>query len=463
MAPVRPPCNGRAARFLALAGIAGATWALLAPGAGAADPPVPDYQFYKDKIAPIVHGICAECHADPGKRLGKHFLRPTQGRRVRESHHRANYRTILGLVTPGDPSKSIWLLKPLGERQGGVAHRGGERIGFDSLEYATMIEWINGARVAIPTATSDSAPLRPPEKVLLAGATVQAEVMEREGAASVSEPAEAEGQVLGPGLAGVVLTRELDVVDEGLYEVSFRARGPGSFTFRIDGQTSDAVVEVPEGPGFAAAGPAYPFDGGEPLLAMRGEISVEGERLSMCGAPDAPASWLSPAEVPHDAVEAVVEVPDEEDGGDDAVLLFDMADPANGRYLALVDGGRRLNIGVVEAGRLRAVASKEAPRAEGPRTLRVEASEGLLVGRLDGKAVVAAPASREDDRGRFGLLTHGRLVVTKAAAVRQFEVHTVRFLGRPVVRLVPGECDLVVELPVGGPSLDSVTLKGFTR
>jgi len=131
-------------------------WAVLALLAGyaflgsallparAADEVVPDYEFYKANVAPVVERVCAECHAIPRKRLGKHFLKPMPGRSVRESHHRDNYEMILELIEPGNPAASLWLLKPLGPGQGGVTHKGGQRVRLDSLEYGVMVDFIQG-------------------------------------------------------------------------------------------------------------------------------------------------------------------------------------------------------------------------------------------------------------------------------------------------------------------------------
>lgn len=119
--------------------------ALLAPSTtDAADPPPPDYEFFKTSVAPILETQCAECHANPRKRLGKFFLKPMPGRTVREAHQRDNYETVLGLIEVGNPAGSLWLLKALGPGQGGVTHKGGVPVGLNSREYGAMVDFING-------------------------------------------------------------------------------------------------------------------------------------------------------------------------------------------------------------------------------------------------------------------------------------------------------------------------------
>ena len=115
-----------------------------------------DFEFYRQRVAPVVHSVCAPCHANPRKRLGKHFLRPSVGRRVKDRDHKRNFETIAKFIEPGNPAASVWLLKPLGPRQGGVTHEGGQRINMNSVEYGFMVDFINGATVPPPS-------FRPPE------------------------------------------------------------------------------------------------------------------------------------------------------------------------------------------------------------------------------------------------------------------------------------------------------------
>lgn len=106
-----------------------------------------DYDYYKARVAPIVARLCGECHANARERRkhGRHFLRPAPGRRVRESHHQRNFETIAALVEPGNPAASLYLLKPLAPREGGLTHGGGTRLGTNTPEYGTLVDWINGA------------------------------------------------------------------------------------------------------------------------------------------------------------------------------------------------------------------------------------------------------------------------------------------------------------------------------
>jgi hypothetical protein len=551
------------------------------PGAGADDPPTPDFEFYKEKVSPIVHETCAQCHANPRKRLGKHFLRPVFGRTVRERDHRSNYETILGLIEPGNPAGSLWLLKPLGPGQGGVTHRGGVQVRLDSLEYGAMVDFINGAKldaqafqvprtqpgqpdfrlyvarvepvvqarcvechagagrgrykglhvaqrgseltteqrfrnfeaavanvapgepsksrfVMKPLAVEDGgsrstcaghlekadpayaafvdfvngvagpppAERRPSDggpPLLETSLVLQAEEMERDGDLEALEVEGAQGgKVVAARSEAARVYRTLRVPESGDFAVSLRVLGgEGPVSFGFDGGTPwvlDPPADAPAG-GFADLAPSSVLDGSTPLRDAEGALSLEGQRLRMDGRGGA-ASWLSPADVEHDAVRALVALPSEEDGADDAFLLFDMADGGNGKLVGLTDGGRRFVMGVIEGGVPRILATARAPERPAPgttREIRADALEGVAVGRLDGHALLFVNLDRRLGQGAFGFLTHGVATVEKVAAIQQFEVHKTAFSRRPVVHVPEGRRTVWVELPLGGASLDSIT------
>jgi hypothetical protein len=265
----------------------------------------------------------------------------------------------------------------------------------------------------------------------------------------------------------VILTQVFRAPADATYAITFRANGtPGTFRFRVDERPPLSVTVSPleaADAGFAWVGPSVPADGAEPLLGARGTLRVEGGALRMEGRPKHAASWLSPAEVEHASIEAVVSPATEEEGGDDALLLFDMIDDANGRYAGLVDGGRRFVLGLIEGGTLRGLSSAEAPPAaegsDGKRTIRVQDVDGIAVARLDGKPLASTPFSKRPEAGRFGFLTHGKAVVHSLAASLQYEVHRVQFADRPLVPLSAGPHVLTVELGAPGPSLDTVRIQ----
>jgi hypothetical protein len=561
--------------WIALALVASPGLALLAPARGA-DPVVPDYEFYKANVAPVVERVCAECHANPRKRLGKHFLRPQPGRTVRESHHRANYETILSLLEPGNPAASLWLLKPLGPGQGGVTHKGGVKVSFNSREYGAMVDFIQGrkleqrefrppptvagqpdfaffhARIAptlaqvcaechsgkgqgrmvlrtaargsrlsledhyanFQTVVALSTPgkpmssrflLKPLAKaeggiahkggdrihkgdanhvnwlaflngevgppiqresgrdgppLLEAALTIEAEDMERDaGLEERSEPIAPEKKwVVGATKSGRVW-QAVRAPEPGDYAVSLAVRGgKGPLGFGLDDRPP-TYVEVPES-GTAEVGPSFLLDGKSALQAARGDLTLDEGRLKMDGR-GAEAAFLSPAEKDHTGVEAVFRLAPEEDGGDDALLLFDMLDESNGKVAGLVDGGRRFVMGLMEGGTLRLLASAKtfpaAPGAPG-RKVRVDYFEGVAVGRLDGQPLAFLHLDRHLGQGRFGALAHGAVEVEALEAVEQFPVHSVKFAVGPILHVPAGVHTLWVELPQGGAALDRLVL-----
>lgn len=597
MPTTAPPCRqpgperGRGPRVLrALGGAAavlGLLGALVAAGAGvrglrADDPPTtgPDYAFYKQFVAPIVAERCAECHANPRKRLGKHVLKPAPGRTLRESHQRDNFTTLLGLVEPGNPSQSLWLLKALGPDQGGVTHGGGPRIRLGSAEYGAMVDWIQGKKVEVrafappptpegepdfaffvvriaptlaqvcaechagkgqgklalrtaargaelsledqyanyrtvlglvdrkrpersrfltkPLAVADGGvphkggdrirkddpnhvnwlaflraergpalaggPTRETTGPLLLEATlrIEGERMAREGEVlEEADPVKAEQRWVRAGAVGGRVRASVQVPEAGDYALALEAvGGEGPLTLALDGREV-AVLDVGLFDGERGTlAPAFLLDGQAALRAPRGTLRLEDGGLSMDGR-GGEASFLSAGEVDHRSVEAEVLLPGEDEGGDDAWLLFDMRDADNGKLLGLVDGGRRVVMGLLEGGVPRMLASAKALRAsqEGaPRRLRVDFIEGVAVGRLDLQPLVFLRLDQQLGQGAFGFATHGLAHLRRLAAIDQFPVHTVAFGTGPILRLPAGVHVLELELPPGGAGLDALTL-----
>ncbi len=549
----------------------------LARGARPEDaaPPTPDFAFYEANVAPIVERVCAECHANPRKRLGKYFVKPPPGRTVRAAHHRDNYETILGLIEPGNPAGSLWLLKPLGPGQGGLTHKGGVKVDLNSREYGAMVDFINGvtvvkrgfepprtvegqpdfafyvARIA-PTlaqvcAQCHAAPGKGKHSLLVAGRgeelsleqhyanfrtvlalsrpgkplaspflqkplavadggtahrggdrirkgdpnyqnwvaflegargpelpragrgelpvlegrlIVEAETMARVGdLVEHADPVAREQRWVAAGERSGRLTVTFRVPEAGDYAVALSVRGgPGPLGLGLD-ESPPVEVEIPP-EGAAEVGPALLLDGRASLRDVRGEVWIEEGRLSLVGH-GGEAAFLSPAEVDHRAVEAVVRLPPEEDGGEDAFLLFDMLDAGNGKVVGLVDGGRRFVMGVLEGGTLRLLSTAKpfaAPPGAVARTLRVDLLEGVAVGRLDGQPLAFLNLDRHLGQGAFGCLTHGSLELERLSAIDQFPVHTAAFGLGPILRLPAGVHSLWVALPPGGAALDRLTL-----
>jgi hypothetical protein len=569
----------RRALSLLCAALAGLVFAT--PSAPAdEDVPGLDYAYYKERISPIVMRLCGECHADPKlrRKVGRHKLRPAPGRRVRESHHRRNYETVAELVTPGNPAASLYLLKPLDPRQGGLTHKGGVRLNPNTPEYGALIDWINGAtlppvvwepppheegqpdfrfyvqkiapvvhgecaechagkgfgkfKLVVPapdepfgledhhrnfrtilqliepgepleskflrkplprsagglkhrggdrfvpgderhrawTAFIEGEPGRPlptgvppaTPRLTARGLTIQAERFAIGAELSETELEGADGTVIEAADGDGDMYVDLDVADPGVYTLHFRIQpggpalrwsfdqAPMAFAADTDGAASDEQ-------GFVEVGPLTLADGSAPLLDARGVVLDEGGALALEADGDR-AGFLSPEVVRHTGVEARFRMPDERDGGDDALLLFDAIDGDNGKVCGLTDGGRRFVIGLLEGGRLRILDSAEAqPDREAVRRIRVRYFAGVAIGELDERPHVRMNLGDGlGDEGRFGFLTHGRATVEKLAAFEQFELHVVRAGAAPVVDVPRGRHRLWIELPQGAGALDRV-------
>jgi len=143
-----------------LAAFAAATLALSASThpAGAADPQ-PDFAFFKEKIEPVLQSVCAQCHAGKGKGQFALIVH-AEGAAFPDAEHRVNYTTTLKLLKSGKPEQSLFLLKPLAERDGGVKHGGNDRIFKGTPAYKAWVDYINGVKgegTSAPAGTSATA------------------------------------------------------------------------------------------------------------------------------------------------------------------------------------------------------------------------------------------------------------------------------------------------------------------
>jgi hypothetical protein len=218
-------------------------------------------------------------------------------------------------------------------------------------------------------------------------------------------------------------------------------------------------VDAPKGAA-ADVGPRLPLDNGRPLDGRAGRLAVVDGALAMDGR-DGMARFLAAADLPHTAVEAGFAIPEGDDPGrDDAWLLFDCLDEANGKFFGLSDGGRRVVMGVIEQGRPRVVRSVPRPEGLPGERLRVDLDGGVAFGRLDGKAVLFVNFDRGLGAARFGFLTHGAATVRSIAAYRgPDEVHRLRLSEGAVFRLLRGAHRIEIELLPGGAALDAVTVR----
>ena len=582
------------AAVLAVVFVAGAALFSAPPRALGADDDTEaplDYAFYKARIAPILHGQCAECHADPRKRskVGKFFLQPAPGRRLRERFHERNFERVLAYVEPGDPSASLLLLKVIGPRNGGVTHESAATIGVNTPEYGAIVDWINGEKQPVeafkppipepgqpdflfffkriepvllgvcaechegrgkgrfklvthergepfpiedhhanfqtvltllepekpltsrfllkPLAVQDGGlkhkggdrfgkdsvnyenwvqflqgeqgpPLPTPgvrviPEITAQAISLQAEDFDFEGDLDDAERKGAESfYVAVPGAEGGRLVLDMRVVDAGPYVMELRVQ-PGTVPLRwgFEGEDGEPLQLPPAGArdehGFALTRPERLLDGPAPLVDARGELVLDGKVMRMDGR-RGEAAWLSPSDTRNSGCVARLRMADEEEGGDDAFVLFDMDDGWNGKFVGLADGGRRFVMGVLEGGRARVLQSAKAHPPElhheaEPREIKVETFGGVAVGSLDGRPLAFLNLSGNLGRGRFGVLTHGLAEVRHMAALEEYEVYQVAFSTGPVIDLPAGRQRLWIDLPVGGGAVDALHLRPSTN
>ena len=127
--------------------------ALQAGAVSAAEPSL-DYQFFKSRVEPIFlkkrdeHVRCYVCHSESNSAFkleklpeGKTFWSEEQSRR--------QFEAVSRIVVPGEPGKSLLLLRPLAPEHGGYAyHSGGRQFASrDTPEWKTIAAWINGAKL----------------------------------------------------------------------------------------------------------------------------------------------------------------------------------------------------------------------------------------------------------------------------------------------------------------------------
>jgi hypothetical protein len=421
----------------------------------------PDFLFFYKRIEPVLLAVCAECHEGRGKGRMK-VITHERGEPFPLEDHYANFQMALGLVRPGQPEKSRFLLKPLAEADGGIKHRGGDRILEDGPHYENWRLFINGER-GPPLPTEGE---RPVPQLTAEGLVLQVEDFDLGGDLEDVEMKGADSfYVVMPGVEGGRAYTDLNVLDAGAYVLEFRV-APGSVPLRW-GFEGGSAGELPlpakaDADGFATTAPEILLDGPAPLQDARGDLRVDGTTLQMDGQ-RGEAGWLSPSEARHTGVSAKVTLAHEEEGGDDALLAFDMLDGWNGKFVGLTDGGRRFVIGLIERGTIRVLQSAKAPerdrRERGtPREMKVEYFGGVAVGSLDGKPLVFANLSENLGAGSFGVLTHGRVTVHAVAALEEYEVYSVRFGKGPVVDLPRGLLRLWVEIPPKGGAVDALHL-----
>ncbi|MDF1700705.1 MAG: hypothetical protein P1V36_06055 [Planctomycetota bacterium] len=421
----------------------------------------PDFLFFYKRIEPVLLAVCAECHAGRGKGRFK-LVTHERGEEFPLEDHYANFETIMRLVKPGQPLKSRFFTKPLALDAGGIKHKGGDRIAKDSVNYENWMLFIQGeSGPPLPTEGEKNIPVLTNE-----GLTIQAEDFEFEGGVEDAESKGAEEYYVAvAGETGGRIHVDMRVADAGAYRVEVRFK-PGTAPLHMGFEGAEPwTLPIPpaderEEHGFARAGPLTLLDHADPLIDSRGGLDLQAGVLHMDGR-RGEAAWLSPSDVRNAGALARIRLADEEEGGDDGLLLFDMEDGWNGKFAGLTDGGRRFVMGVLENGRMRVLKSAKAtePRrgTEGdPREVKVEYFGGVAVGSLDGKPLVFLNLSGKLEEGRFGVMTHGLAEIHHVAAVEEYEVYEVELQTGPVIHLPTALLRLFVEIPPGGGEVDSV-------
>ncbi len=446
-------------------GVKGEVASKPAPTAPTSAPGQPDLGFFMARVEPVLLGVCSRCHAGVGK--GQFALIIHEGgTRFPLADHRKNYDTVTRLLVPGKPESSKFLLKPLAERDGGVKHTGGDLITKGDANYKSWVDFINGVKGPPPP---DDAP--PEEELPTASATglvFQAEDLKASGDITITTTAGG-SKVAMPGPAGGRLTGKFRANRAGDFQIALKAiAATRGMRLRIDGGEPLDVEVI--GHGAVEVTPRIPLDGGKPLDARLGRLAVVDDAISMDGR-EGTARFLAPVDTAHAKIEAIVRIPGpDEPGRDDAWLLFDCLDQENGKFFGLVDGGRKLVMGVLEGGRPR--IQKSVPVPEGtlldgktPVTLGVAILDGVAVGRFQGKAVLFVNFDRGLGAARFGFLTHG-IASVSSLAIQGFQgedIHRMKLTVGGVVHLRKGNHTFDIELLAAGASLDSLTVKDLAE
>jgi hypothetical protein len=142
-----------------------------------------DFEFYRTRVEPIFlkkregHARCYTCHAQKegrparyvgeevkpesafGEKGGSYQATPIFLDRLAkgstswtEEQSRRNFQRVLGMVVPGDPTASHFLMHPLAPEAGGDApywHGGGRQfMNQDDPDWKILAEWVRGQKAA---------------------------------------------------------------------------------------------------------------------------------------------------------------------------------------------------------------------------------------------------------------------------------------------------------------------------
>jgi len=138
----------------AVAGAVIAAGIVLQSACATAAEPVLDYEFFKARVEPIFlkkrpdHVRCYVCHAGSNNAFKLEKLPKGQDFWTEEQSKR-QFERVSRLVVPGEPTKSLLLMRPLAPESGGYAyHSGGRQFeSTDTPEWKTIAQWVNGAKL----------------------------------------------------------------------------------------------------------------------------------------------------------------------------------------------------------------------------------------------------------------------------------------------------------------------------
>jgi hypothetical protein len=113
-----------------------------------------DYAYFKARVEPIFlkkrpdHVRCYVCHSESSSAFKLEKL-PEGKKFWSEEQSRHQFESVSRLVVPGEPKKSLLLLRPLAPEHGGYAyHSGGRQFSSpNDPEWKTLAAWVNGAKV----------------------------------------------------------------------------------------------------------------------------------------------------------------------------------------------------------------------------------------------------------------------------------------------------------------------------
>jgi hypothetical protein len=88
-------------------------------------------QAFEKLVYPILQRNCADCHSAGPQDPSTNYVLTGNANQDRAM--------VLALVTPGNPSDSLLLVRATGN-----AHTGGRRLDVDGADYQTIADWILG-------------------------------------------------------------------------------------------------------------------------------------------------------------------------------------------------------------------------------------------------------------------------------------------------------------------------------